>query len=81
MKLAEGNSGSMEKSNLVCMRLHLERPCQGSESSETGASMWRSFDINAACRQENNVRNVQMNYENELLSMNFAGLCINVNGI
>ena len=32
MKLAEGNSGSMEKSNLVCMRLHLKRPCQGSES-------------------------------------------------
>ena len=33
MKLAEGNSGSMEKSNLVCVRLRLERPCQCSKSS------------------------------------------------
>ena len=32
MKLAEGNSGSMEKSNLVSMRLHRRRPCQGSKS-------------------------------------------------
>ena len=61
MKLAEGNSGSVEKSNLVCMRLHLKRPCQGSEIS----TLHR--------RRENNMRSVQVNYEDELLSMNFAG--------
>ena len=73
MKLAEGNSGSMEKSNLVCMRLHLKRSCQGSESGGLERRLAQLWYQRCIIGGKNNMRSVQVNYEDELLSMNFAG--------
>ena len=74
MKLIEGNRSSMDESSLVGMRLHLEEQRLGRAAEVAGwSSGRRSAGSSTACVAGAEKRSMQLNYENELLSANFAG--------